>query len=474
MQHGALQRPGARAPLQLVELPAWHGWKHRSVPARVVRWIEEHVRVPTGYGQGQPMRIAGFQRRIIDTLYENRAAVVSLPAGNGKTTLLAAIALERMCRGDDYVEVDVVATKQEQAGLLVEAAKRMVEASPALVPLCTFSSQMGTLVYRVTGSKLQAQPARLSAVQGLNFSLAIVDEIGFAADDVVSSLVARVGKRPDAAVIGIGTPGLEPNVMWRLRDRAGDLEGVGFSYVEWAAPGGCEIGDRRAWTKANPAIRAGFLNGDVLATQAAMLPEHEFRVYHLGQWVTGETRSWLPAGAWTACPHQDPPPSGSTVILGLAATWTTSVAVIGATGDGAVFVAWAAASATDDQLVDVFQTAAQTWQVEQVIVAPRQRANLIPRLTDDLGLAVDIWPGKTDLEVLTATEWRRAIVEGRVAHDHHPLLAEHIAATVARPTPDGTLRLVGPDDGSPVDAAKAARMAWWTATAPEPAIPVIY
>ena len=162
-----------------------------------------------------------FSGRIIETLYENRAAIASLPAGNGKTTLLAAIGLERICRGDDYVEVDVVATKQEQAGLLVEAAKRMVEASPALVPLCAFSANTGTLDYRVTGSRLRAHPAKLSAVQGLNFSLAIIDEIGFASDDVVSSLIARIGKRPDAAVIGIGTPGLEPNVMSRLRERAG-------------------------------------------------------------------------------------------------------------------------------------------------------------------------------------------------------------------------------------------------------------
>ena len=186
VDHGALQHPGPRAPLRLVELPDWHGWSYRSLPGRVCRWIEEFVRVPTGFGAGEPLRLAPFQRRIVEHLYEHRAAVVSLPAGNGKTTLLAAIALERICRGDDYVEVDVVATKQDQAALLVETAKRMVEASPALVPLCAFAADSGTLDYRVTGSRLRAQPARLSAVQGLNFSVAIVDEIGFASDEVVS------------------------------------------------------------------------------------------------------------------------------------------------------------------------------------------------------------------------------------------------------------------------------------------------
>ena len=299
--------------------------------------------MPTGYGAGQPLRLAGFQRRIIEALYENRAAIASLPAGNGKTTLLAAIGLERICRGDDYVEVDVVATKQDQAGLLVEAAKRMVEASPALVPLCAFSSNTGTLDYRVTGSRLRAHPAKLSAVQGLNFSVAIVDEIGFASDDVVSSLIARVGKRPDAAVIGIGTPGLEPNVMFRLRERAGELEGVGFEYLEWAAPAGCAVTDRKAWRQANPALKAGFLRGRCVGDSGGVAARaDEFRVYHLGQWVAGSVGSWLPAGAWDACPQVDAPVDGTEVVLALAGTWTSSVAIVGATLDGALFVAWAA------------------------------------------------------------------------------------------------------------------------------------
>jgi hypothetical protein len=106
--------------------------------------------------------------------------------------------------------------------------------------------------------------------------------------------------------------------------------------------------------------------------------------------------------------------------------------------------------------------AVERWRVVEVVVAPRFRPNLVARLGDE-GLAVTVWANRVDLEVTSATEWRRAIVEGRVAHDHHPLLGEHVGATVARSTVDGSLRLVPPDDGSPVDAARAARMAWWRA-----------
>jgi hypothetical protein len=76
---------------------------------------------------------------------------------------------------------------------------------------------------------------------------------------------------------------------------------------------------------------------------------------------------------------------------------------------------------------------------------------------------VTVWPNRVDIEVDSATEWRRAIVEGRAPHDHHPLLAEHVGATVARATSDGSLRLVGRDETRPSDAARAARMAWWRA-----------
>ena len=51
------------------------------------------------------MRLAQFQRRLIDALYGSLATFWSVPTTNGKTTLLAAVALERICRGDDYATV---------------------------------------------------------------------------------------------------------------------------------------------------------------------------------------------------------------------------------------------------------------------------------------------------------------------------------------------------------------------------------
>ena len=258
IQHGALNRGGAKPKLELSDLSTpWHGWRYTSEATRVEALDRE-----------LPPRPDGSRRRLEDEgralpaedpleLYDSLASFVSLPAANGKTTLLAAVALERICRGDAYAEVDVLATKEDQAGILVETAKRFVEASDDLVPLVAWHAHDGILEYRPTGSRIAAHPAKLSAIQGLNFSLAIIDEIGFADDPIVESILARLGKRPDSHAIGIGTPGFRGNVLQRIRSSS-DLDGelpAGVSFLEWTAPADAKISDRGGLERSEPSAR---------------------------------------------------------------------------------------------------------------------------------------------------------------------------------------------------------------------------
>jgi phage terminase large subunit-like protein len=459
--HGVLQRPGAKPALRITELPPWHGWRYDSDAERAVSWIESLLVLPTGHGAGSHVKVAPFQRKIVEALYDSLALFVSIAAANGKTTLLSALALERICRGDDYAEVDVVATKQDQAAILVETAKRMVECCPDLVDLVAYHSKEGVLEYRPTGSILAAHPAKLSAIQGLNFSLAIVDEVGFAHDEIVESLLARLAKRPDARVVGIGTPGFEPNMLQRLRAAHHDGElPSGVRYLEWAAPAGCDLLDPEAWRKANPALGAGFLSEGALEVQANLLPERAFRTYHLGQWVD-TTAGWLPPGAWESCPLGNVPPDGSEIVVAVEGTFRRSLAVVGAGLDGTVFLGWAAEIATDDDLRHVIEELAERWSVVEITHPRRIRPGLFAELALDHN--VRAWTSSADTDAASANEFYRAIVEGRVVHDHDPLVAEQMGGLRVRWGVDGSLRLARPDDGTWVDAAMAARAAWWRA-----------
>jgi phage terminase large subunit-like protein len=481
---GTLTRPGAKPDLRLLELPPWHGWAYRSEAARARRWVEAHLAIPTGYGAGQPFKLAGFQRRIVQEIYDNLATFVSLPAANGKTTLLAALALERICRGDPYSHVLVVATKQEQAELLIAAAVQMVERCPALVrpdsdggPLVAFHSRQGELEYRPSGARLRALPAKLSSIQGESFALCIIDEVGFGRDEIVESMVARLGKRPDAHLVGIGTPGLgDANVLQRMRAAWLDDElPPGVHYLEHAAAAGCDLNDRAAWRDANPALGAGFLRLEAIELQMQMLSEREARSYILGQYVD-TAHGWLPAGAWEACAHVEAPPDGSPVVLAVEGTYRRTLAVVGSTLTGEVFFGWAKESATDAELRAVIEAAAEQYEIVELVRPPRIRPTLFAALAE-LGLPVTAWNTSADNEAKSANEFYRAITEGQLVHDHDELIAQHVSHMRVRWAVDGSLRLARPDDGF-VDAAFAARAAWWAAelaAVPEPdGPPVIY
>lgn len=446
-------------------VPPWRRWRSRSRPARAIRWIESYCRVPSGPLTGKPIRLHAFQRTQLEAMLADgvRVGGLQIPRGNAKSTLWAAVALWALCDDPDAPQVPLVGFN----GMSVQTTlwrpiQRIVALNPELhdrVRVFKASNDRRALC-AWNGGELLPLPANVDRLQGLNPSVALVDEAQTVNPEVWSALVQGAGKRDTSLVLAIGTPapGGHDSALAGLRAQA--LGGASVAWLEHAARAGCAIDDRDEWRRANPGIEVGLLRVDQLEAELRLVTEAEFRCYRLGQWVDAIVTSWLPSGAWENSPTATIPADGAEVVLALAGTWSSSVAIVGSTPDGETFVVWAHDVATDDDLLTVFAQAAARWRIVEVIVAPRQRSGLIPRLVD-AGLTVEVWPNRVDLEVTSATEWRRAIVEGRVAHDHHPLLAEHVAASVARSTSDGSLRLAQPDDGRAIDAARAARMAWW-------------
>lgn len=461
--HAVLRRAGPKLPLRKIELPEWHGWQYKEIHQRVIRWVEETIVQPIGVGQGDPFRVATFQRRLLKTIYDDLATFISIPAGNGKTTLMEAVALERLCRGDDYVEIDVLATKETQAQRLIEGMVRMVESSPLLADraedLFDVYRLNSLMVYRPTGSKIRAHPARLSAVQGLNYNLALIDEIGEVPSELVTAMLARLGKKPEQRVIGFGTPGFGPNNMLeelRKRHHANDLP-PGTNFIEFAADAGCDIYDEEQQRKANPAIAAGFLLPESMALKAATMPEHEFRAYHLGQPIES-AGPWLPYGAWDNCVEAMIPRDGTPVVLAVWGNYKRQTAIVGATLDGTVFFGWQADKPTDQEVAEVIRAASEQWELLEVCHKPLLRGNLMAQLHDE-GLPVVSWPGdgKTDGE--SSAAFYQAIAGGEVAHDHDPTLSEQVTRLTAKIDKHGIPRLV--ESEQDVAAALAARAAWW-------------
>jgi phage terminase large subunit-like protein len=251
-------------------------------------------------------------------------------------------------------------------------------------------------------------------------------------------------------------------VLQRIRSQhLDDALPAGVRFLEWAAAAGADVNDRAAWRTANPALAEGFLREAALELQASVLSETEFRTYHLGQWIDDDAGSWLPEGAWDACPDVPAPPEGTEIVVAVDGTYLRTSAVVLATLGGEIAFGYAADAATDEELERVIFDAAARYRVLEVSHPRRLRPNLFARISD-AGVKVEPWDQSPDAEATSTTELYRAIVEGRVAHDHDELISAAMGAVRVKLGTDGSIRLARPDRGT-VDAALAARSAWWRA-----------
>jgi phage terminase large subunit-like protein len=298
------QSGNARSKFGSLQPGPWYRWKETDPAQRAIRFIQTYCRAPKGYGHGKPMVLAPFQKAwIADVLAPGvRQGVLQCPRGQGKSTLLAALAVWATFDRNDTGEpqVPIMATVVGQAMRSVwDVAAKMCAAEPLLDERCLTYTAIGStrILVGYNGGTCFPIANDPDGLQGLDPTFAVVDEIGFQPLDSWTAMVLASGKRATSLVCGVGTPGLdrERSALWHLRSAY--LDGrtpPGFSFTEYSAPEGCDVRDENAWHTAMPALKAGYQAIDAIRTAVEMSPESHFRVFHLGQWVDG-TDSWLGA-----------------------------------------------------------------------------------------------------------------------------------------------------------------------------------
>src|SRR3990167_6287323 len=81
----------------------WKAWKIRTRHGRAIRFIETYCRPAKGKGHGSPLKLAGFQKEFLEEALAAGidAAVLQTPRGNGKSSLGGAIATWGVFDDDD-------------------------------------------------------------------------------------------------------------------------------------------------------------------------------------------------------------------------------------------------------------------------------------------------------------------------------------------------------------------------------------
>ena len=115
---------------------------------------------------------------------------------------------ELFCGGEGAV-VCVVAVDERQAGIIFGIARRMVELDGELTSRCQIFKER--LVIPARDAQFHCLPAEPKRLEGLDYTLAILDEAGVANRDSYEVLTLAQGKRERSTLVAIGTPGPDPN-----------------------------------------------------------------------------------------------------------------------------------------------------------------------------------------------------------------------------------------------------------------------
>ncbi|WP_041180168.1 terminase large subunit domain-containing protein [Mycobacterium canetti] len=436
-------KAGPKASVDPSPLP----WRPRSVgSARFGRFCERYIVVPKGTGARSPLRLRSWQRDLVGSVLDSdpqpRTAGWMLPRGQGKSSLVAAWGLYELFCGGEGAVVCVVAVDERQAGIVYGIARRMVELNGQLESRCQVFKER--LVIPVRDAQFHCLPAEPKRLEGLDYTLAILDEAGVANRDSYEVLTLAQGKRERSTLVCIGTPGpnLEDQVLLDLRSYAAEHpEDSSLVWREFSAAGfehhpvDCE----HCWDLANPALD-DFLHRDALH---ALLPpktrEATFRRARLCQLAADTQGEFLPSEVWNDLSTGVGVPDRAEVVIALDGSFSddTTALLVGTVSPEPHFdtiAVWERPHRKDTEyrvpiadVEDTIRACCRRWQVTEIIADPFRWTRTLQALEAEK-LPVVEFPHSPARLTAATTDLYSAAVNGRMSHSGDAKLAAHVGA----------------------------------------------
>ena len=405
--------------------------------------------------------------------------LILVPKKNGKTTLMAALALYHLATTPD-AECVIAAASRDQAAIMLRQARGFIRRNPGLQK--RMMSKQREIVSLVDEGRIRVLAADADTADGVLPTLALVDELHRHRTPELYG-VFRDGLGPrDGKMITISTAGdTEDSPLGEMRKQGYALKDFrrdgayrfarspdgGYVMHEWALDGDDDRSDMKVVKRANPApwqtttaLRRRFESPTTTPWQWAR--------FACGVWLQGEN-SWLPTGAWHAC--YDPKaaiPEGARVTLGVdigTKTDTSALVRLWERDDGKVVVEAEVFSPAGDG------TAMEIALVEDAILAQRKRYKVravvydkwsFERSAQELsgkGFLMIEQPMSPERMAIASQALYQAVMDGKIVHAGDPVLAAHVLAGTVKQHERGW-RLVKGRDKRPIDALIAMALAY--------------
>ncbi len=470
--------------------PPWYRWRERDLAERAIRFIELYCISPKGEGHGKPLKLAEFQKAWIREILRPgvRQGVLQCPRGAGKSTLAAALALwalfDRNPTGQPMVYV-MATTVGQAVDAVYGVMVKMIAAEHELSSRCLVHTNVSAakIVVGYSGGECRPIANDVEGLQGRDPSFAVVDEIGFQPLASWNAMVLASGKRSQSLVVGIGTPGVDrsKSALWHLREKhLGGKTPPGFSFTELSAPDDCDYRDESNWLIANPAIAEGYLLMNALRDDVEMMPESEFRLFRLAQWVEG-TDCWLGVDGrkvWRdiISGYKLKPGAQTWVGLDLGRKHDSTAVVVGQrTPNGTLHTVAKIWTPTEERPVDIGQVMGylrglnKTYKVVEIAFDPAYFDVYATELADE-GLPMVEFPQSATRMIPACMGLYGDIMRGLVSHDDDPDYERHILNAMVTNAEAGW-RLTKSKSRGHIDAAIALALCHSRAQHPKPAMP---
>ena len=390
-----------------------------------------------------------------------------IPEGNGKTTLVAGLALYHTQHRVGGM-VPVAASSRDQTGILYRQAEGFVDRSPALRDL--FKCQQGyrRILYRTNGQFSDAGPqiqvfaADDRTGDGVIPTLGIIDELHRHEDlRLYRTWRGKVGKRGGqiVAISTAGEPGGEfEETRERIRQSATDVQrGETFLRAasehlvlhEWAVPATGDVEDLELVKRANPFSGITVASLKVKRTSPTMTLQHWRRMNC--NLPTRSERAAIQEAEWFAAATTQRIPPGEPIWLGLDLgwKWDTTAAVplwegpdFRLLGPARILVPPRDGNQLDPQLVkDALGEIHAANPIHTVVMDMTGGADVAAWIEAELGVenVIDRGQGAEAL-ALDYARFMESLRSGQLKHCGDLGLTRHVLAAVARTGAGGKVR----------------------------------
>lgn len=290
---------------------------------RLVAFLED-LPITQGKLAGTKLKVRPWQREFLEAIYGEdadggrpvRTAVLSLPRKQGKTQLVAGLALCHLCGPEAEMrgEVYAAANDRSQAGKVFNEIVAIVQRHAEIdyrLNVTKFTKTIEVLEGDGEGSLFVALSADAATKHGLSPSFIVYDEIGQAPKrDLYEALDTAMGARENPLMCIISTQAADDHhllselIDYGQKVNAGEITDPAFHLTFYGADADANPWSPDTWAAANPALGDFRSLSDVQrqAEQAQKIPskENSFRNLILNQRVAAHVR-FIAKAEWDAC-----------------------------------------------------------------------------------------------------------------------------------------------------------------------------